>query len=353
MFASLLALALAAPFASALLIHDIQVGGPGTLTFSPSNIQASPGDILNFVFQQVNHTATQSTFANPCVPMMDANGNAIGFDSGFMPVPSTQTANFPSYQVTVNATTPLWVFCRQNGHCGKGMVFSVNAPATGNTFDAFQAAAMAQNGTASAPAPPTSASAAPSASDTATPTGMQTVVGAAPTAGASSGSPTDHRVIVGGTNGLVYTPNTVVANPGDTVTFEYHAANHTATQSSFADPCRKLSLTSTTGQVGFDSDFQPVSADATVFPTYTMMVNSTTPIWVYCRQTGHCGKGMVFAVNPPTTGNTYAAFMQNALMLNGTGTTGTTAPTSGVGKNAAAGGGLALLLVTGALSLLL
>ncbi|KZO91194.1 hypothetical protein CALVIDRAFT_558294 [Calocera viscosa TUFC12733] len=358
MVARFVTLALGASVASAALIHDIMVGGVGQLTFSPSNIAADPGDILNFVFQQVNHTATQSSFANPCVKLKDASGNPIGFDSGFMPVAATQTTDFPSYQVQVNDTTPIWVYCRQSGHCGKGMVFSANAPATGNTFDAFQAAAVTQNGTAGAS--PTSA--APVVTVTADVTGgsstMQTVYGSAPTGASSSGSPTDHTVVVGGSNGLVYTPNTVVAAVGDTITFEFQATNHTATQSSFADPCRKLALTSTTGQVGFDSGFQPAAAGATVFPTYTITVNNTTPIWVYCRQTGHCGKGMVFAVNPPATGNTFNNFMANAININGTGgatLTGSSAQPSqtqsGAGRHAV-GGGLALLVLAGVMSLL-
>ena len=43
----------------------------------------------------------------------------------------------------VNTTAPIWMFCGQTGHCGQGMVFSINAPATGNTFDAYLANAKA------------------------------------------------------------------------------------------------------------------------------------------------------------------------------------------------------------------
>lgn len=43
----------------------------------------------------------------------------------------------------INTTAPIWMFCGQTGHCGQGMVFSVNAPATGNTFDAYLANAKA------------------------------------------------------------------------------------------------------------------------------------------------------------------------------------------------------------------
>jgi hypothetical protein len=55
-------------------------------------------------------------------------------------------------------------------------------------------------------------------------------------------------------------------------------------QSSFATPCRALTLTSTSGQVGFDSGFMPVADDATTFPTWNLTVNDTSPIWAYCKQ---------------------------------------------------------------------
>ena len=47
---------------------------------------------------------------------------------------------------------------------------------------------------------------------------------------------------------------------------------------------------------GFDSGFEPVTEDQDVSerPTYTITVNDTNPIWVYCKQkapANHCGKG--------------------------------------------------------------
>jgi hypothetical protein len=38
-------------------------------------------------------------------------------------------------------------------------------------------------------------------------------------------------------------------------------------------------------------------ADATVanFPNAVFTVETLNPVWVYCRQTGHCQQGMVFA----------------------------------------------------------
>lgn len=58
---------------------------------------------------------------------------------------------------------------------------------------------------------------------------------------------------------------------------------------------------------------QPVAADATVFPTFTITINDTAPIWGYCSQTGHCGSGMVFSINAVESGpNNFANFVQLA-----------------------------------------
>ncbi|EGN96194.1 hypothetical protein SERLA73DRAFT_94255 [Serpula lacrymans var. lacrymans S7.3] len=297
---------------------NVTVGG-GPLAFNPQSVNANPGDVVLFTFKQANHTATQSTLASPCSM---APG---GFDSGFMPVAATNTGGpFPAAQYVVQNTDPVWVYCRQSGHCQKGMVFAINP---GSKFAAFQAAAMGNstaNSTSASAATATSPSGAVTVTATVTVSGGQTVTttyGSYPgSASPTSGSGTDHKVIVGGPN-LTYTPSNITAQAGDTVTFQFMQKNHTATQSTFADPCRALTLTSTNGQIGFDSGFMPVSANATTFPTYTVKVNDTSPIWVYCKQSGHCGQGMVFSVNAVESGaNNFGAFQARAKQLNGTGT---------------------------------
>jgi plastocyanin len=139
----------------------------------------------------------------------------------------------------------------------------------------------------------------------------------APTPASLAG--TEHRVIVGGASGLVFDPPHISALPRDTVVFEFRQKNHTVTQSSFADPCRKLS---TNGLVGFDSGFIPVAEGATEFPVWSMVVNDTAPIWAYCRQsapTSHCGAGMVFAINSDEQGaRNFTAFQGVAQAINGT-----------------------------------
>ena len=85
-------------------------------------------------------------------------------------------------------------------------------------------------------------------------------------------------------------------------------------------------------------DSMPVAANVTDnFPTYTITVNDSSPIWVYCAQAAgtpasHCGQGMVFAANAVESGsNTFEAFVSLAKQLNGTSSSGsnTTSSTSG------------------------
>ncbi|KAG1736793.1 hypothetical protein EDB19DRAFT_1021775 [Suillus lakei] len=284
---------------------NVTVGG-GPLRYDPQSVNANPGDTIVFTFKQANHTVSQSTLAQPCVKA------ANGFDSGYKPVPADNTNGpFPAAQFTVQDTNPVWVYCKQGNHCQQGMVFAVNP---GTQFAAFQAAAMGNTTT------PSSSASMSATAPTGVVTTSATVTGSA---ALPSGTSTDHQVVVGGST-LTYTPSNITAQVGDTVTFQFMQKNHTATQSTFANPCRALTLTSTSGQIGFDSGFMAVASTATTFPTYTVKINDTSPIWVYCKQSGHCGQGMVFSVNAVESGpNTYAAFKANAIQLNGTSSTTT------------------------------
>ncbi|KAJ7082915.1 RmlC-like cupin [Mycena belliarum] len=129
-------------------------------------------------------------------------------------------------------------------------------------------------------------------------------------------SPVHHLIKVGADGQLKFSPANISASIGDIVTFEFHPKNHTVTQSSFANPCKALAETSTTGQVGFKSGFRPVSMDATSFPTFNITINDTAPIWGYCGQQGppvHCQMGMVFSINAVESGpNNFEAFQRLA-----------------------------------------
>ncbi|KAH9984888.1 hypothetical protein BJV77DRAFT_952280, partial [Russula vinacea] len=104
---------------------------------------------------------------------------------------------------------------------------------------------------------------------------------------------------------------------GDIVEFTFHPKNHSVTQSSFAAPCTPL-------KGGFDTGFNPVAPGTSDWelPTRQFTVNDTNPIWIHCEQAAntaasHCGKGMVFAVNPGAYGsfNSFENFKAEALAI--------------------------------------
>lgn len=133
----------------------VLVGKDGALTFEPANVVAKPRDRITFEFMTKNHTVTQSSFAAPC-DLFKSTAGVAAIDSGFMPVTAGQ-AN-PTFTITVNTTQPLYFHCAQTGHCGKGMVFSVNTDEQGaRSSTAFQTLAKQINGTTSTNTPATGA----------------------------------------------------------------------------------------------------------------------------------------------------------------------------------------------------
>jgi len=69
---------------------------------------------------------------------------------------------------------------------------------------------------------------------------------------------------------------------------------------------------------GIDSSFGFATNDTAGGPVFafTVQTEPNVPLWFYCRQTvpvPHCKKGMVFAINPPKTGNTFEKFKALAL----------------------------------------
>lgn len=105
-------------------MHVVTVGANGTTTFTPNNVVAAVGDMVQFQFAGGNHTVTQSTFDQPCEPIA-SNSNITGFYSGFMPVAAGAT-DTAAFTIAINNTTPIWVYCSQASHCQKGMNLVIN-----------------------------------------------------------------------------------------------------------------------------------------------------------------------------------------------------------------------------------
>nr|ARK07238.1 putative secreted effector protein CSEP008 [Podosphaera xanthii] len=122
--------------------------------------------------------------------------------------------------------------------------------------------------------------------------------------GASGGQVTVHVVKVGSAdNALTYSPNKVKAAVGDMVQFQFVSGNHTVTQSTFENPCEPMAKTAFSNATGIFSGYMPIiptsaaTGSPAMMPTYTIMINNTTPIWIYCSQAKHCQKGMTMVIN--------------------------------------------------------
>jgi plastocyanin len=181
-----------------VMVQTVKVGGDnGELTFTPSDIQAAPGSMVQFQFWPQNHSVAQSSFSEPCQPISETNTSVPStLWSGFMPTQSGASM-MPTWTIMINDTTPIWLYCAQGNHCQSGMVAAINAVnSTGKTVDAFaQAAANASSNVApsggavaatntTGSGAPASGSAAPVASDGSTPSSgsPQSTDGAPPAA---------------------------------------------------------------------------------------------------------------------------------------------------------------------------
>ncbi|KAF8664847.1 hypothetical protein AX16_000688 [Volvariella volvacea WC 439] len=293
--------------------YEVTVGADGEFFFEPQ-------------WQSKNHSVTQSAFEAPCVLI------AEGLDSGFIPV-TPDTDPRPNWEVTMNDTSPTWFYCAQIGHCG--MVFAINPSPESeeHSFTVFRDLAIQINGTGAKPSIATTASNSESTDIYVTPPPPSCNRYRYGSSRLSlenylhqlydtpeytfAAEPAEHRIVVGAKGDLVFSPESITASIGDIVVFEFRPKNHTVTQSSFSNPC--VRLVNDSRDLGFASGFQPVSAEATEFPEFRILINDTAPIWGYCGQTNHCGAGMVSSINAVESGpNNINAFKTLAQRINGT-----------------------------------
>lgn len=272
--------------------HRVEVGTfNGKLLYVPNQVNAAIGDVVEFDFLARSHSLTQSEFLTPCT----YNG---GFDTGLNQVnPNNQSGLFV-IPFEVKTDKPQWFYCKQQmptPHCFSGMVFGLNPR---DKMDQFIQNAINQGLAASK----TAASSAPAKT-----------VSAPATATAIKAIPT---VTVGLNNGAVlrfdppYLPYVAV---GQKIHFDFRAVNHTLTESSLYDPCKKLAGTTV------DTNFQNANkADIPGAKPFDLVIDSDKPRFFYCKQAngtpnGHCKNGMVFAVN--TNANTFGLFQQRAMAV--------------------------------------
>jgi plastocyanin len=131
---------------------------------------------------------------------------------------------------------------------------------------------------------------------------LTTILLAAGTASAAT-----MTVTVAANNKFQFTPNSITAQPGDMVAFNFAAQNHSIVSSNANTPCQPQ-------RDAIFSDFQPVAAPATNgrnrgknnrrqtasnTPTFMVPIVDDQPMYIYCSQAQHCQQGMVMVINPP------------------------------------------------------
>lgn len=99
------------------------------------------------------------------------------------------------------------------------------------------------------------------------------------------------KVIDVGQHGLKFSPDSVAAAEGDELEFHFYPMAHNVAQSTFDEPCIAT-------ENGIWSDFIP-SQQGEANRTFTVTVNDTKPLWLYCSQGQHCQNGMAMVVNQP------------------------------------------------------
>lgn len=97
-----------------------------SLIFTPSEVQANPGDVLQFQFFLTNHTATRAAGpSSPCSPMQDNAAGAV--HSGFIPGAMLNGSDtVGAFDVMVQNKDPMYIYCAQGPHCQLGQVMVVN-----------------------------------------------------------------------------------------------------------------------------------------------------------------------------------------------------------------------------------
>ncbi|KAK0774882.1 hypothetical protein LTR91_023071 [Friedmanniomyces endolithicus] len=113
------------------------------------------------------------------------------------------------------------------------------------------------------------------------------------------GEITIHTVTVGKVPNA-YDPPSVLAVPGDIISFEFWASNHSVIRSAYGE--RSIEWANYSGRSGVRCS-RPKLPDMrlTLYEpqTWNLTVNTTSPVWWYCGAPGSCiGHAMVGVINP-------------------------------------------------------
>jgi plastocyanin len=105
---------------------------------------------------------------------------------------------------------------------------------------------------------------------------------------------TTHDVSVG-KDGLKMDPDNIQAEVGDIINFSFYPRNHSIAQASYETPCEPMSGTDT--QPIFSGFFPVEERDEESKQMFSITINNTDTIWLYCSQGSHCKEGQVMVIN--------------------------------------------------------
>ncbi|ERF69068.1 hypothetical protein EPUS_01024 [Endocarpon pusillum Z07020] len=126
---------------------------------------------------------------------------------------------------------------------------------------------------------------------------------------------------------LKFYPEEIRAEAGSMVQFQFYPRNHTVTQSTFDRPCEPINniMPNVTG-----INSGPMPPVNNMMKVFTIMINDTRPLWMYCATGDHCEKGMVMVINAPQGGErTLQSYKALAARVSENGTTTSTGSANG------------------------
>ncbi|EAU91610.1 hypothetical protein CC1G_12089 [Coprinopsis cinerea okayama7 len=131
----------------------------------------------------------------------------------------------------------------------------------------------------------------------------------------------DIIITVGGNTtenpGAVFSPQSVTADLGDVVIFNFTQGNHTAIQALFGSPCIPAHEIDSTVN-GFNSGFRDAGNFSAITQLSVPITDPNATLWFYDYNT--CAEGGVGGINVnESSWETLDGFTRNAIRLNGTG----------------------------------
>ncbi|KAH6890555.1 hypothetical protein B0T10DRAFT_561058 [Thelonectria olida] len=119
--------------ATGVTTHTIAVGASGH-KFTPDEVTADIGDVIEWRFYPPNHWVIRGDFDNPCIPYEYVGTDREGFSSGEQSVQAI-TDDGPRFRVRVNNTDPIFFYCGAPGSCVRYHMMGVVNPSKNETLD--------------------------------------------------------------------------------------------------------------------------------------------------------------------------------------------------------------------------